>query len=30
VKCSFKFAGGAYVPATKLGVTAKRSASKTS
>lgn len=29
-KCSFKFAGGAYVPATKLGVTAKRSASKTS
>jgi len=27
-KCGFKFAGGAYVPATKLGVTAKRSAAR--
>ena len=25
-KCGFKFAGGAYVPATKLGTTAERSA----
>jgi large subunit ribosomal protein L37Ae len=25
-KCGFKFAGGAYVPATKLGVTADRTA----
>ncbi|MFQ6094845.1 MAG: 50S ribosomal protein L37ae [Candidatus Bathyarchaeia archaeon] len=25
-KCGFRFTGGAYVPTTKLGVTAKRSA----
>lgn len=27
-KCGFKFAGGAYVPATKLGDTAKRQAAR--
>jgi len=27
-KCDFKFAGGAYVPATKLGGIAKRSAAR--
>jgi large subunit ribosomal protein L37Ae len=26
VKCGFKFAGGAYVPTTKLGISAQRSA----
>jgi len=25
-KCGFKFAGGAYIPSTKLGITARRSA----
>jgi large subunit ribosomal protein L37Ae len=25
-KCGFRFSGGAYVPATKLGLTARRSA----
>jgi len=28
-KCGFKFAGGAYIPTTKLGVIAARSASRT-
>lgn len=27
-KCGFKFTGGAYVPTTKLGITAKRSAAR--
>jgi large subunit ribosomal protein L37Ae len=27
-RCGFKFAGGAYVPTTKVGVTAERSARK--
>jgi len=27
-KCGFKFAGGAYVPSTNLGVTARRSAAR--
>lgn len=26
-RCGFKFTGGAYVPTTKLGITAKRSVS---